>query len=137
MVTQFFIDRQFGAPIYLRVDNGIFVGCLSDSSFEKNIEKFYSGKPISFVAEEFKKKMKGVVFILKHGEITNLLQKRHAIEQRMTAIRNRAAEREGDFKLTPEEKDTLAKEKQYLEDCNYQIEREKKILAEVHGFEFN
>lgn len=137
MVTLFHIDRQFGAPIYLRVDNGIFVGCLSDSSFEKNIEKFYSGKSISFIAEEFKKKMKGVVFILKHGEITNLLQKRTAIETRMTEIRNRAAAREGDFKLTPEEKNRLSLEKQNLEDCNYQIEREKKVLAEVHGFEFN
>jgi len=137
MQTQFFIDRQFGAPIYLKVEDGIFTGCLSDTSFEKNIEKFYYGKTISDLIEDMKERMKGVFFVVKHAELTNLFQKRTAIETRMTAIRNNAAQREGDFKLTPEEKQTLAKEKQFLDDCNYQITREKKVLAEVHGFNIN
>lgn len=137
MQTQFFIDRQFGAPIYLQVEDGIFTGCLSDTSFEKNIERFYRGKTISNLIEDFKVRMKGVVFIVKHAELTNLLQKRQAIEMRMTAIRTNAAQREGDFRLTPEEKQRLAVKKQFLDDCNYQITREKKVLAEVHGFDFN
>lgn len=138
MQTQFFIDRQFGSPTYLKVEDGIFIGCLTPTnSFDRNIDKYYIGKTISFLVEEFKQKMKGVVFIIKHGELSNLLQKRQAIELRMTAIRNNAANREGDFKLTPEEKQRLEYEKQLLDDCNYQITREKKVLAEVHGFVVN
>jgi hypothetical protein len=52
-MEQFFIDRQFGQPILIDVENGIVKKCYNDSTLEARMNELYAGKTINFLNEDF------------------------------------------------------------------------------------
>jgi hypothetical protein len=55
----FYIDRQFGAPIFIEVENGV-VKKVSNESLKYNarMEAEYLGKTITFLKQDFEARMK-------------------------------------------------------------------------------
>ena len=134
----FFIDRQFGQAIFLVVENGIFKNCVNaETNFGKGLEKVYSGKSITFFKQDFEEKMKGSYHCVKHLELTNLFQKRSAIETRINFIEGCVRARGCDAEMTDAELNTVKGLLKEIKDIKTDIEVLKKELQEVHGFVTN
>ena len=54
----FYIDRQFGQPIFIDVEKGI-VQRVYNENFNNKMNEVYKGKEISFLKTDFEEKMKG------------------------------------------------------------------------------
>lgn len=53
-MEQFFIDRQFGQPILIDVENGIVKKCYNETEkFNARMNELYAGKTINFLNEDF------------------------------------------------------------------------------------
>ena len=61
-MEQFYIDRQFGIPIWIDVENGIVQKCYNETErFTARMNEMYVGKSITFLKEDFiDRAMKGV-----------------------------------------------------------------------------
>ena len=75
-MDKFYIDRQFGLPIWIDVEDGIVQNCCGESEHYSNVmNEKYVGKSITFLKEDFiGRAMKGTYHHLRAESITSHLQ---------------------------------------------------------------
>ena len=136
MKTQFYIDRQFGHPIHLNVENAIFTGCTHKGKMEDKITEKYKGKFISEVKELFETAFKGTYACIHSSDYTSLLRQHDAWSTRMRQKWNRISSIGCPKDLQKSLKDSIDidRKKQYRVELQL---RDKYIeLKNTHGFVF-
>lgn len=87
-MDKFYIDRQFGIPIWIDVEDGIVLRCYNaEPKFIAKMNEKYQGKSITFLKEDFiERAMKGTVHILHAEAVAGLRQVAHAYESKVRNV---------------------------------------------------
>ena len=130
MKTLFYIDAAFDYPIFLNVEDGIFIGCDSKGKMQSKIDELYIGKLITFLKTDLEAKMKGVYYRVKPLDYGNYLKGIFIIKQGINRIETIARERN----LTESEQNTLIRLERELSDTEDDLTKERENLKENHYF---
>jgi len=86
-MDKFFIDRQFGQPIWVDVENSIVLRCYNESeTYNARMNELYAGRTITFLNEDFiGRAMKGTYHHLRPEAIYTIHQQ---IDSKKMEIRN-------------------------------------------------
>ena len=82
----FYIDRQFGQAIFIDVEKGIVQKVYNDKKMEKKMNELYKGKSISFLKEDFEKRMKPSYHSVRCAATIAIMKNIQAIESRINNI---------------------------------------------------
>ena len=111
MAKEFYIDRQFGVAIFIDVENGIVQKCYNEKdSYNAKMNELYKGKTISFLKEDFEKRMSGTYHNVRSLEVTYAVQRVAAVESRIKHINIKLSS----YDTTKEEKVELKKNRKVL-----------------------
>lgn len=127
--TVFYINFQFGANIFLGVENGIFTGCEGNSKMELAINKKYEGKTISFLKEDFEKSFRPSYSRVSPLDLNINLQQFTEWQGEIRRMIGRNQE------LTPDELNNLKLKEQRLSELESEINVIKHELKENHGYD--
>ena len=87
MAKEFYIDRQFGVAIFIDVTKGIVQKCYNERpKYNARMNDLYAGKTISFLKEDFEKRMSGTYHNVRSLEIANAVRRVAAVESRLKEI---------------------------------------------------
>ena len=135
-MDKFYIDRQFGLPIWIDVENGIVQNCYNEEpNYVAKMNELYVGKSITFLNEDFiGRAMKGTYHHLRPECITTSKLK---VEHFASRIRNLWNQHSHAF-TTVERRAEIKGQIKELEPQQYACEREliaekERILTE-HNF---
>ena len=85
----FYIDRQFGQAIFIDVEKGIVDKCYNESEkFNNRMNELYKGKPITFLKEDFEKRMKPIYHNVRSTKIVDSIRLIDAIKIKIKLINN-------------------------------------------------
>ena len=142
MEPTFYIDRQFGCAIFIKVENGIVQKVWNGDSqrYDDKMNELYIGKSISFLTEDFEKRMHGASFhcvhsfelaeaqqILRGCESAELDFERFLRRKYDTAIPN--------DKFSTEDCRKLKEVQENRYQAKTKIEITKGIVKGIHGFD--
>jgi len=147
-MEKFYIDRQFGHPIWIEVDKGIVIRCFNEESkYIAKMNEMYVGKSITFLKEDFiDRAMAGTYHHLRAESIVSFRQIAAAAESKVRDMYgkisevNRTLYHDDPMKLRKEEKlMELRTQKADFEVEQYKAERmvkseTERILTE-HNFQ--
>lgn len=135
-MEQFYIDRQFGQPIYIDVENGIVLRCYNESEkYNARMNELYVGNTINFLKEDFiGRAMKGVYHNLRPMAVTDAIRKIEAVKTRIIALWKIHASNE----TTDAERAEIKGRVKELELQQYEYEKElttvKQRIINEHSF---
>jgi hypothetical protein len=122
-MEQFYIDRQFGSPILIEVENGIVQECQGEfDKFIARMNELYKGKPISFLKTDFEKRMKGAFYNVRSSAILNANDAVVALDSR---IRNLGIQMSDSNKSAEQIKQITV----YWNDCHVKKSEAEAVLA--------
>ena len=133
----FYIDRQFGTPIYVEVEKGIVQSVTNESeTFINKMMELYEGKTILFLKEDFERKMRGSYHNVRSSYVVHCIREVHAIGTRIKSINNKLNDR---WDKVPEDERILLEERReeyVIEESKSEIklETEKKRIFDEHKF---
>ena len=139
--NNFYIDRQFGIAIWIDVHNGIVKDCHNGGTgYDQRMNENYAGKPISFLKEDFEKRMwkdGGTYHCVHSNDITSQKQIIEALRTRM----NNASIQMTRYEISEEEKLKFKKTIEKLQIRNskaeFKLEEIRERVERVHKFKFN
>jgi len=137
----FYIDRQFGYAIFIKVENGIVKDIINESEkYINRMKELYLDKEISFLKKDFEAKMEGVFHCVHSTDLSDAKQILRGCESR-----------EEDFKriLRKNYSTAIPNDKFSIDDCRklkelqterynakINLEATKKMIKEIHKFDF-
>lgn len=132
----FYIDRQFGLPIWIDVENGTVLRCYGESEkYNDRMNKLYMGNTINFLNEDFiGRAMKGTYHHLRPDCITERLRRVVRLNEQIGQCWNKYSSNN-----TPKEHRPVIKVQiDNLEKELYEAERllntEKERILKEHNF---
>jgi hypothetical protein len=125
-MEQFYIDRQFGQPIFIDVENGIVLRCYNETEkFTDRMNELYKGNTINFLNEDFiGRAMKGTYHHLRPMVITSALNVLEAVKSRIRNINIQLS----DYNVTGDRRKEYEIAHKRLE--GEEFDAEKKLKAE-------
>ena len=134
-MDKFYIDRQFGLPIWIDVENGIVQKCYNEEpKFIKRMHELYKGRSISFLKEDFENRMRPSYHNVRCATTVSLIQNITAVNSRIKKINYELS----NIFLKEEAKPLLEKKREELfaERYNYetQLEEEKDRIKKEHNY---
>jgi hypothetical protein len=124
-MDKFYIDRQFGQPIFIDVEMGIVQNCYNESeNFNNKMNEHYKGKEISFLKTDFENRMKGTYHNVRSLSVCTALNKIDAVKSKIQNINNLIGSLDSKNSRIPELKETIKE---------YEIEQskfEKELISE-------
>jgi len=125
-MDKFYIDRQFGQPIWIDVENGIVQNCYNEEpNYVAKMNELYVGKSITFLKEDFiDRAMKGTYHHLRADSITTPLQIVEAWKSKVRNMNGRIANHLKTNFINGEEAENALKELRKLR-ADYEIEQYK------------
>ena len=132
----FHIDRQFGVPIWVDVENGIVIRCYNETpKFNQRMNELYKGKSIAFLKEDFESRMRPTYHRVKPNAWVDVMQKINAVKSKLRAVNINLTV----YEITAELREELnaIREALTLEESGYTVElaEVKKRLWEEHNYE--
>jgi len=83
----FYIDRQFGQPIFIEVEKSIVQNCYNETEkFNNKMNEVYKDKEISFLKTDFEKRMKPSYHNVRPLSLTSIQQNINTIESHISNI---------------------------------------------------
>ena len=135
MKAKFFIDQQFGFPIWLEVENGKIIEFLGTGQMIEVLNERFVGMQIATFKEDFESQMKPAWYCVKSNNWCNLKQIVQAQESRITFFTN---EFHHNKKLTSEQREGIKRQisecGKTLHEAELNLDLEIEVLASVHGF---
>lgn len=137
----FYIDRQFGCAIFLKVENGIVKDVSNESEkFINRMKELYLNKEISFLKKDFEAKMKGVFHCVHSLDLSTAKQIKAGCESRERdferILRERYHTAIPNDKFSVEDCHKLKKLQEERYQATISLEATRKMLKEVHKFDF-
>jgi hypothetical protein len=134
MQSKFFIDRQFGHPIWIEVIDGMITQFPHEGKMEDVLNERYKGTPITQFKEEFEKAMAPSFHCVKCEDIVTKQLAKNSLEVRISHLWNQKSS----IKTPPKQKEVIAKMIEDLEGQLYEHDAElsaiKNVVKEVHNF---
>lgn len=89
-MDKFYIDREFGQPIWIDVEDGIVLRCYNEKeNFINKMNELYVGKSINFLNEDFiGRAMSGTYHGLKPDAMTTVLRQVENFKSRLRHLWN-------------------------------------------------
>ena len=135
MKTKFYIDQQFGLPMWLEVENGKINSFLGTGQMIEALNERYTGSQVSTFKEEFEAMMKPAWFCVKSDSWANLRQTVRAIQSKIDFLTSEISHNK---KLSPERiegfKNRIIELNIEFSEAQKKLELEIENLESVHGF---
>ncbi|HUT64346.1 MAG TPA: hypothetical protein VMZ04_10365 [Anaerolineae bacterium] len=141
-MDKFYIDRQFGLPIWIDVENGIVQNCYGDTeNYNARMNELYKGNTITFLKEDFiGRAMKGTYHNLVPEALSSLRQTAWAYKSKVVDVNRKI---QMNLKTTPPKRENteaweklngelklLEEQRDKFEGAQYKAERELKTEHE-------
>ena len=83
-MDKFYIDRQFGQPIFIDVENGIVQDCYNEADlYNRKMNEYYKGKSISFLKTDFENRMKGTYHNVRSLSVCTAINKVEGVKSKL------------------------------------------------------
>jgi prenyltransferase beta subunit len=134
-MDKFYIDREFGVAIFIDVENGIVKNIYNEKpEFIKRMTELYVGKSISYLKEDFEKRMKPTYHNVRSDAIVNIQNiinsgnvEKRLITDLITSLDTTDAEKK---KL----KKNLSNINSRLYYANIKLKKERERIKQEHNF---
>jgi prenyltransferase beta subunit len=134
-MDKFYIDREFGVAIFIDVENGIVKNIYNEKpEFIKRMTELYVGKSISYLKEDFDKRMKPTYHNVRSDAIVNIQNiinsgnvEKRLITDLITSLDTTDAEKK---KL----KKNLSNINSRLYYANIKLKKERERIKQEHNF---
>jgi cell division protein ZapA (FtsZ GTPase activity inhibitor) len=130
----FYIDRQFGIHIFIEVEKGIVQRCFNDEKMTKRMNELYKGKEISFLKEDFEKRMKPTYHNVRCVATVNVHQRIEAINSRIRNIQPLISAFDVDEPTKKELREKVEELKSELTEANEELTGEKLRVLNEHNY---
>ena len=137
----FYIDRQLGGTIFIKVQNGLVKDVAGETEkFLNRMKELYLDKEISFLKTDFEKRMKSTFHCVHSLDLANSQQTLSAINTRQRLLFNYISENKFDKYYNKEKAERLGG--QLWEENKLEAEEKRKLekiieeLKTVHRFNF-
>jgi hypothetical protein len=137
-MDKFYIDRQFGNPIWIDVENGIVLRCYGETEkFDNRMNELYVGKSINFLNEDFiGRAMKGTYHHLRPDTITTVLRQVENFKARIKHLWNEYSSINTSKERQYEIKGQIKEVERQLYEVQQKLKTEKERITKEHGFEW-
>jgi len=134
-MDKFYIDREFGVAIFIDVENGIVKNIYNEKpEFIKRMTELYVGKSISYLKEDFEKRMKPTYHNVRSDAIVNIQRiinsgnvEKRLITNLITSLDTTDAEKK---KL----KENLSNVNSRLHYAEIKLKKERERIKQEHNF---
>jgi len=134
---KFYIDRQFGNPIWIDVEDGIVLRCYNEKpNFIKVMNEKYVGKSITFLNEDFiGRAMKGTYHHLRADCITTAIRQGENFKVRISHLWNEHSSLNVTKERQAEIKGQIKEVERQKYEADKSINNEKYRILKEHNFQ--